>query len=357
MDAGSKPSRKGTEQLVGEVNEQLKLMQATELAAEGQFEQALTVLNTLPKSVQTNGSVADLRARIAAQQGDIKSAESYWSRAVEADPENPTYKASLERVRADLNRPSLLRWNYRALGIVFVSIIAVVLLYLSFTALWQIQATQAALVERIDSIEKKVVENWVVGDDSAYPGMSELAQKVLSLEETLSDEMDVINQELSTQGDHLAGMSATQLEILSQLSRDTLEPIDISLAGIQTQVDGGLIRIRFEEGLFLYGSTLREGGREMILDLGQALNPYLSNYHISVIGFTDDNERESGLGSLLNLLRAERVVELLAQATNLAVEDLAIELPGDRPAPYSNTSLQNRLRNRTVLILLTPLAQ
>lgn len=357
MDAGSKPSRKGTEQLVGDVNEQLKLMQATELAAEGQFEQALTVLDTLPKSVQTSGSVADLRARIAAQQGDLKSAETYWSSAVAVDPANPTYQASLKHVRTDLKRPSLLRWNYRALGIVLVSIVGVILLYLSFNVLWHIQSTQIALVERIESLEMIVVENLAVGDDSAYSGLSDLAEKVLSLEETLSDDVDVINQELSTQGDHLAVMSAAQLEILSKFSGDTLEQTDVSLAGIQTQVEGGLIRIRFEEGLFLYGSTLREGGREMILDLGQALNPYLSSYHISVIGFTDDNEREFGQVSLLSLLRAERVVGLLAQATNLAVEDLAIELPGDRPAPYPNTSLQNRLRNRTVLILLTPLAQ
>ena len=357
MDPEYEKAQAQSGEILLDLNIQLHLMQATTLAAEGEYEQAISLLEKLPAQAQASGAISDLSARIAAQKGDLKKAEAYWSSAVAAEPENLAYQSGLEQVRADIRRPGLLRWTYRRLGSFFILLLAMAMIYLGLNLLKEIQFTQTVIVQRIDLLEGIVVEGMDVGEDAAELALDSLAADLQSFQWVMSDDMEVLNRDLSALANEINQLSITQSEFLSQLQGETLEVFELGILGIETIEDGGQIEIRFEEGLFSFGSTFREGGREIILELAEALEPYLATYHLSVVGFANDIDLEASEVTSLIQLRADRVVELLAEATNLSVEDIAIELPGDRPAPYPNTSLQNRLRNRTVLILLTPLTQ
>jgi len=357
MDARMNP---GTSEPIHEINDltqQLKLMQATELAAEGHYEQALAVLDTIPPDTRYIGPGADLRARIAAQQGDLKKAEAYWSDAVEADPKNQLYSSALKYVRADLAGAAPLRINPSTLTKASLLIAAVAVLYMAFHGQRQIQVSQAGLLARIASLEMTISEQAAAQSAASTLAVSDLAGRVDALDTNFTHAMVGLNEELTNQGSALDALTSSQSGLITQLTEKPPEPLDITLPGIRTEVVNNWIEISFEEGLFSNAATMNSGSRDLILNLGNELNSFTDEYQLVVVGYTDDIECGACTGSTLNLARAELVVELLAEATNLSLDDFAIKLPGDRPAPYPNTSTENRLRNRTVILLLSPIMQ
>ena len=73
--------------------------QATELARNGAYTQAESLLRSVTEQAQVSVSALDLQARILAQQGRIAEAETLWTRALKLEPDNTACQAALTRIR------------------------------------------------------------------------------------------------------------------------------------------------------------------------------------------------------------------------------------------------------------------
>jgi type VI secretion system protein ImpK len=71
---------------------------ATELAREGRYDAAEAVLAGVAQDKLPATQLLDLLARIRAQQGRIAEAQSLWTEALRADPNNESYREALGRI-------------------------------------------------------------------------------------------------------------------------------------------------------------------------------------------------------------------------------------------------------------------
>lgn len=79
--------------------EHLVLAQATDLARSGRYAEADKLLAENMRDLDRTPAALDLRARMYAQQGQLREARSCWNRALQLDPTNEaTYIASLDRI-------------------------------------------------------------------------------------------------------------------------------------------------------------------------------------------------------------------------------------------------------------------
>lgn len=80
--------------------EQLALAQATDLARSGRYAEADKLLAENMRDLDRTPAALDLRARMYAQQGQLREARSCWNRALQLDPTNEaTYIASLDHIK------------------------------------------------------------------------------------------------------------------------------------------------------------------------------------------------------------------------------------------------------------------
>jgi tetratricopeptide (TPR) repeat protein len=75
------------------------LAQATDLARTGRYVEADRLLAENIRDLERMPAALDLRARVHAQQGQLREARSCWKRALQLDPTNEVYIAALERIK------------------------------------------------------------------------------------------------------------------------------------------------------------------------------------------------------------------------------------------------------------------
>ena len=347
------------------ITQQIALSQAADLARVGQYSQAEALLDSLQG--EETPEVLDLKARIRAQQGRLAEAQSLWERALTIDPGNPDYLQGLEYVqKAQIPvRTKRIFTTGFWLGLALILALIIGVIWLSR---WN-QAMQSTLTE----VSKLAQEaNTAVSNSNKTAALiqtPELAQGVkpatapaIPSEPGISaQDLEKFSQELigavstnqNSLADQVAQLKSGQAEILAGLQPTSPEEqaLQFDLAGVQLIPGFGDVQIRFDEGLFAYGWTLKPAARQLLTQLGSKLAPFAENLQINLVGF--QSEAESDKYFDLGLLRAVVVYDFLVSNTQLPSEVFIISPQGARPLPFPLDSAANRSRNMTIEMIVS----
>lgn len=274
---------------------QVSLARATDLARAGRYSEAEALLFGITKHGKPAPAALDLLARINAQQDKLQEAERLWTQAGELDPGNEAYRAGLQCIA---------RMSRHPVRIAFTLPLAVGLI-----ALLGIVAAGIAVG----------MYGWNVAPLERNTGTPEGATSRLSTEQPPTLNLDVDGVTLKTAGNELI--------------------------------------VTFDEGLFAHGGHLRPGANKMLRTLGRQLYPHVDRIALRVIGHTDDipvsTESVYRDNGALGLARAATVVEYLRTGGDLPSNLFLIGSHGELQGPYPNDRLDNRRRNRTVVLWIS----
>jgi flagellar motor protein MotB len=278
--------------------QKIKLSQAADLALSGNYSEAEHLLKGSEDEGEPSPAELDLLARIRAQQGRYSDAEDYWNRAVALDPDNSAYQDGLRRIAAE--RKS--NHSFSKLGLVFACMVGIVV----------IGACWIATIRHIDGIET------------------------------------------SLKGDIAAMASRTPKDKTDHV----LPIISFGISGISTKKERDAIVLTFDSGLFRRGTLLRNDALHILEDLAKSLEAHVGKVHVTVIGYADSSPMPTEStsyrdNSSLALARSVAVVEILRSKAPLPSGMFSLAGMGDISTPFSNNSIINRLRNRTVLLKIT----
>lgn len=260
---------------------------AAELAREGRYDAAEAVLAGVAQDQLPASQLLDLLARIRAQQGRIAEAQSLWTEALRADPNNESYREALGRI-ARHSRTSL------RTGVFLIALTALAVLLV-------------------------------------------LAGAWLAMGRMLREERKALIGEAE--------------RLLSRSGPEAAPTVKIQLAGVSQSSEGNQVAIRFESGLFLRGAILTTEAKTLLTALGRQLEPHAGRVAVRVVGRTDnlpigDSPRYPDNRSLA-LARADTVVRHITQTANLPPSMFSLQgNPGE--FLHSNDTPAERIRNRTV---------
>lgn len=328
--------------------DELEFERAVELARGRHYQQAEEILDRLTKrGSRVSLANLDLRARMYAQQGRFSEAEALWRELIRQDPGNAAYQEGLRYVTRQQRAPhlgeALLRALKWAAALLLLAAVAVILLRLS-----QLQQSveQKAAPQPVATIVVIAPTSVALPTAEARP-----TQPVPTAE----------GSERVVKGlDELKAQIATLQGRLNQTPQPTLAPtlpaLDLKVAGLQAQAEPGKIVLTFEKGLFQYSWVMTAEGRNALRDLAYQLQPHASQLQITLIGFATEEEKavDPFDPGNLGLMRALTVYDYLTRSFNLPGEAFTILSQDGKIPPFRNDSAQNREKNHTVVIWLTP---
>lgn len=275
------------------------LPKAAELARSGRYLEAECLLQHLVQEGSELSAVFDLLARIRAQQGRLLEAQSYWADAIQLSNTKDLYRAALKRIERLQTGPpwlSRIRPLFIGLGLIFsfILIIAVALHFLG---------------------ELKTSTSKMVKHNPANPVVS------------------------------------TPVKEHPQ--------IKISIPGVKVSTKDDQLVLVFEAGLFLHHTELRPEAKTTLELLANQLRPYIGKIQAIIEGHTDDLPIAKGWiyrdNVSLGLQRAVTVIDYLRLKGQLPAEMFKATSVGELHSLYPNDTLDNQLRNRTVVIKITAL--
>ena len=133
----------------------------------------------------------------------------------------------------------------------------------------------------------------------------------------------------------------------------------LDLPGTVIVQEENVMRITFDEGVFISGTRLHDAARQNLLRLARQLSKQLGTFSVIVEGHTDtipvrpDNEQFIDNFSL-GLARAEIVKHFLSEEGSLPAARIHTASAGQSSPPYPNDTAENRARNRTVVLSIIP---
>lgn len=321
--------------------DRLEFEQARELARTGDYSGAQTILHSLLRR-QSDPLILDLLARVNAQQGLLAEARSMWEKAAALDPKTPDYAEGLAFLaRTQKNASSIKRsWGRR---LVLVGGIALILV--------------ALLSNRIGLLRKPIEQiglnnNNVLASVTESPGVTTNILSVHAAIATLTNSLEQSNNDLLTKinaNQQTLDEISYKTNLLSQPTENTTVPLKlvIDVPGTTTTSSLSGVQVRFDERLFLYGSTFTSRGEEMLAQIGHQLEPWLGKIQIKVVGFTDSVESDK---QNLPLERGTATVEYLINHTRLPVRIFTIVSGEGQASPFPAGSVGDLYRERTVML-------
>ena len=277
---------------------QFSLGRATELARAGHYEASEALLAPLMQDPLLGICALDLQARIHAQRGRFRQADEAWRLVLEIAPQNKdglSGVAAIERVR---RRPVWITAAAALVGwFVVLGTLAGIFLYISH----RFNALQGS----INSIAAAAMARSLAANSTA------------------------------------ATSSQVRLP-------------DVQVPGTKVIKEANVMEIEFENGLFLHGTTFRSDAKSELSQLAQQLRPFQGSISITIAGSTDQLPVRAGSrysdNLALGLARAESVLRQLV-SSGLDVNALNLKRIS---APFPNDPSENRNRNKTVSILVSP---
>ncbi|MBN2547790.1 MAG: hypothetical protein JXB15_01430 [Anaerolineales bacterium] len=336
--------------------EQATLARAHHLARSGQYQQAEGLLETLP-DIESRPAALDLLARMRAQQGRLAEAEALWSKALALEPANPAYLEGLQYVTRQ-QKPVRLGFLSGRAWLWLLALVGLALLGLSLSRLGEVQGRLASLSDELAAVQTSAARplpTALVIAASPYPtlppGLSSADLELM--QQAVLGEVRLNQATQDALFDQVLAIQNSQGELLTSLQETPVPPLDlaIQMPGIRVLQENRRVTLTFEGGLFAYGWTLKPESRALLTRLGQALEPYTARIQVTLTGCQADDEAESYLD--LGLLRALAVYDHLRATTQLPASLFTLHPQADEPAPYPNDSTANRLRNRTVVIVIS----
>jgi flagellar motor protein MotB len=321
-----------------------RLAQAREAARRGRYAEAEQLLLSLTLGEKEQPAVLDLRARIYAQQGRIEDAKLCWDQALRHEASNDRIQAGLRWVEGAQGRRHR-RWGMFARW--GLALLAGALLALGF---FSMQGRMRGLEGEMTSLElaSRSIEQSL--QDQIEPLVlqgKQDSEELRSLQTALQDAQTAMQAQLGE-------VEQAQEVVLDRLTPLQPPVIEVDVPGVTSRVEPDAVIMTFDEGLFRYGTLLWPESADLLTLLGQQLEPYAGQIKIDVIGFSDDVEGSTYPDPvLLSMLRAVRVINHISASTQLTQSLFKVTLPGDRPAPFSNASVGDRARNRTVMLIIS----
>lgn len=341
--AGEKQSQginQVTDQLIT-LLDRLEFEQARNFARTGDYSGSQTILHSLLRR-KTDPVILDLLARVYAQQGLLAEARSMWEKAAALDPKTPDYAEGLAFLAKTQKNASSIKRRWGRI-LVLLGGIALILF--------------ALLSSRVDLLRKPFEQIGLSNTNvlisvTESPGATTNILSVPAAIATLTNSLEQSNNNLLTRinvnQQTLNDISST-INLLNQPPENASIPLKLEIDVPGTTTTSTLIgvQVRFDERLFLYGSTFTTKGEEMLSQIGYQLEPWLGKIQIKVVGFTDSVESDK---QNLPLERGTATVEYLINHTRLPVRIFTIVSGEGQASPFPAGSVGDPYRERTVML-------
>lgn len=275
------------------------LPKAAELARSGKYLEAECLLQHLIQEGSELPAVFDLLARIRAQQGRLLEAQSYWADAIQLSSAKDFYRAALKRIeRLQTGPPWIGRIRPLFIGlIILISCILIIVVTFPF-----------------------------LGKLKASAGNTEIHNKPVTT-------------------------------VTAPAKKPPL--VEINIPGIRVSTKDEQVVLIFETGLFLRQAELRPEVKVTLDLLANQLRPYIGKIQANIEGHTDDlpiiNSWIYRDNVSLGLQRAVTVIDYLRLKGRLPAKMFKASSVGELHSLFPNDTLDNQLRNRTVVIRITAL--
>jgi len=342
-----KPEEQHTFDRLHSILDQIEFERARNLAENGNYSEAITILLKLLKA-ENSPKVMDLLARIYAQQGLIHDARSMWEKALTIDPKNPDYVKGLAYITSKQENISNTRLIRNRL-LIFIGLAT--LLSLLLVSIFQNGAIRRSINQMAAQSTARVIEGeQSLENDSDLGNINQTALDLL--EDIRQDNLSIVQKVDANQKtiDSVLSMFTT----LVPTDEPTKVPLglDIKVEGVTLTTTETSVQIRFENRLFLYNDTFTDSGQELLKQLGLQLEPYIGSVQIKVIGYTDSLERDK---RNIPLNRGTAVVRYLTENTRLPAIMFTVASGEGLPPPYPVGSTGDPHRERTVVLEIIPL--
>ncbi len=142
-------------------------------------------------------------------------------------------------------------------------------------------------------------------------------------------------------------------------ARDPIDWPELSIARSTISTSDSRCRLAFTYGVFSSGTQLKEEARHDLVQLSNQLRERIDEFSLLVEGHTDATPIKSSRSKYvdnyaLGMARAEQVKLFLEDQCHLPAESIQTASAGEADPPHPNSSDAGRLKNRTVVLTLTP---
>lgn len=338
MDSTLSEMNKESIEKLQTILDRLEFETARNLARNGFFRDAQMILTGLLRKSQ-EPHVLDLLARIYAQQGRIDEAKTLWEKAILLDPTNAEYAQGMAFISKMQQKrfPKYSQWKR------FLLVAAITLpIIVTLATLIKVNQSQVVLghIAQLSNTNTLETSNTIIPQSTTINpnGVETDIQNILM-------KVDQNQQSL------------TNLEtayILNQTPEPSAEPeleLLVNVPGTTVEKDGHEYSIRFDKRLFLYGNTFSDKGKDVLLEVGRQLEPYIGKIQIKAIGFTDALEKDT---ANIPIDRGSAVVKFLVSNTRLTFQMFSIASGEGLPSPFPIDAIGEQYKERTVLLIISP---
>jgi len=274
----------------------LSLAMATKYARVGQLSDAENVLRDLINAGIKSSDIFDLLARVLAQMGHYERAAEMWQKAISVDPTNVSYKKALDRI-SRIRDKKLTRGKLLSLALILI------LAGGAFYFYHYRHNTRKDTVQVVAQVPTQIVKETTVS-------------KISGPESIMID------------APHL----------------------------VKNVINNNLV-LTFDEGVFVSGTKFKHDIGPILLQLAQQLQNYSKTTYCLVEGITDDlpvrGRWEYRDNYSLGISRAVTTVEYLRSVAAFPDDYFTFRTGNIGKAPYPNDSIENRLKNRTVIFTVS----
>lgn len=221
----------------------------------------------------------------------------------------------------------------------------------------ELAAANAGFQERFSVLQAQEMKLAAQHEASAQGISNQVAalQASADRERALAAEIERCRLAAEKLEDDYRVLEGSYQALSKQVGIDTRPPrVAINVPGVSTSVSGGEIIVRFGDGLFDHGTHFKLGAKERLLAVAKTLSQSSESLQIQIVGFADDDRAflkwTAQWESALALNRASTVVEHFIALGLFQPQQLSSASGDSQKRPFASDSLQNRLKNRTVVL-------
>jgi len=224
-------------------------------------------------------------------------------------------------------------------------------------SLVQISSNQMDIMREVETLHadaKRLVEKYEAGNGILSNQIAALRVE-MDNGRALTGELEQQRAAMEKLKADYQTLAVNHEALLKQIAGSSTPPaINFAVPGVRASTSGQEVVLIFDEGLFDRGVHFKPGAQARLLAVSKALSQSPEPLNIQVVGFADD---ERGLlkwtaqwESSLALARASTVVEHFIKLGLLQKQRLSAVVGDCQKRPFASDSVQNRLRNRTVVL-------
>jgi outer membrane protein OmpA-like peptidoglycan-associated protein len=289
----------------------VKSTQAIKFLTDGKYKIADALLLEAISNFGDRPYLLNLYALSLAQQGRFVEAESTWKKALKIQPDNLHFQNAINKIHSLQKKRFGFSYGLNSIAKIIAALLIVLFL------LW-IGFGNVKLTNQIQDLSKKQSKNSSVS--------------------TYSKEFN-------------------QPSPVSQMTK-IIGDVKNNLTGISILQNESTASITFNEGLFENGNLLNNSAKILLNNLANTLKTYNSQLTIVIYGCTDNipvarNNKYVDNISLANE-RAKVVADIFRSNSKDFNENILIGSYSEAQSPFSNNSLSDKNKNKTVVIKISP---